>query len=156
VVYGGRTLDPRVSLAAAGVSGGAGGCPTLELLPRLRGGGGDGGSTGAESRSSYLEMYAGKKKDKADPEEERLARWTTCQLSGMPLQPPCVADDLGSLFNKDAVLQVGAACRSALAGVRCPACQDPALVLAGCRRLKQKRWPRSAASKRWPALLRPL
>ena len=42
-----------------------------------------------------------------NPEEERLARWTTCQLSGMPLQPPCVADELGSLFNKDAVLQVG-------------------------------------------------
>ncbi len=43
-----------------------------------------------------------------NPEEERLARWTTCQLSGMPLQPPCVADELGSLLNKDAVLQVGA------------------------------------------------
>lgn len=41
-----------------------------------------------------------------NPEEERLARWTTCQLSGMPLQLPCVADELGSLFNKDAVLQV--------------------------------------------------
>jgi hypothetical protein len=31
---------------------------------RLRGGGGDGGSTGAESRSSYLEMYQEKKLDK--------------------------------------------------------------------------------------------
>ncbi|KAL4440746.1 hypothetical protein ABPG77_000455 [Micractinium sp. CCAP 211/92] len=101
VVCGGRTLDRHASLAAAGVPPGA----TLELLPRLRGGGGDGGSTGAESRSSYLEMYAGKKPDKVNPEEERLARWTTCQLSGMPLQPPCVADELGSLFNKDAVLQ---------------------------------------------------
>ena len=46
-----------------------------------------------------------------NPEEERLARWTTCQLSGMPLQPPCVADELGSLFNKDAVLQVQLLCR---------------------------------------------
>ena len=45
-----------------------------------------------------------------NPEEERLARWTTCQLSGMPLQPPCVADELGSLFNKDAVLQVRLLC----------------------------------------------
>lgn len=44
-----------------------------------------------------------------NPDEERLARWTTCQLSGMALQPPCVADELGSLFNKDAVLQVKAA-----------------------------------------------
>lgn len=42
-----------------------------------------------------------------NPEEERLARWTSCQLSGMPLQPPCVCDELGSLFNKEPVLQVG-------------------------------------------------
>lgn len=31
---------------------------------RLRGSGGDGGSTGAESRSSYLEMYKEKKEEK--------------------------------------------------------------------------------------------
>jgi hypothetical protein len=41
-----------------------------------------------------------------NPEEERLAKWTTCQLTGMPLQPPCVCDELGNLFNKDAVIQV--------------------------------------------------
>lgn len=160
VVCGGRTLDPHSSLAAAGVPPGA----TLELLPRLLGGGGDGGSTGAESRSCYLEMYAGKKADKVkavcgsadwpaascrcvfagasplpaprphmqsetcpeppraqvNPEEERLARWTTCQLSGMPLQPPCVADELGSLFNKDAVLQA----RGQGLGER-PSCRQP-------------------------------
>lgn len=48
-----------------------------------------------------------------DPEQDRLARWTTCQLSGMPLAPPCVADELGFLFNKDAVLQArrGGECR---------------------------------------------
>jgi hypothetical protein len=34
---------------------------------RLRGGGGDGGSTGAESRSSYLEMYKTKKDVKVCP-----------------------------------------------------------------------------------------
>lgn len=39
-----------------------------------------------------------------NPEEERLARWTTCLLTGMPLQPPCVCDELGSLYNKDAVI----------------------------------------------------
>ena len=32
------------------------------LVMRLRGGGGDGGSTGAESRDSYLQMYKEKKK----------------------------------------------------------------------------------------------
>ncbi|GLC40062.1 hypothetical protein PLESTF_000933400 [Pleodorina starrii] len=78
---------------------------TLQLSYRLRGGGGDGGSTGAESRSCYLEMYLGKKADKVNPEEERLAKWTRCHLSGEPLAPPCVVDDLGNLYNKDALIQ---------------------------------------------------
>ncbi|GFR53085.1 hypothetical protein Agub_g15795 [Astrephomene gubernaculifera] len=80
-------------------------CATLQLSYRLRGGGGDGGSTGAESRSCYLEMYLGKKADKVNPEEERLAKWTRCHLSGEPLTPPCVVDDLGNLYNKDALIQ---------------------------------------------------
>lgn len=78
---------------------------TLQLSYRLLGGGGDGGSTGAESRSCYLEMYLGKKADKVNPEEERLARWTRCQLSGELLTPPCVVDELGNVFNKDALIQ---------------------------------------------------
>ena len=113
----------------------------LQLLHRLRGGGGDGGATGAESRSSYLEMYMDKKPDKVctrdsggltntprycteritlcdvrgnadgrvspaqvNPREAALAKWTRCQLSGEPLHPPCVSDELGHLFNKDAVV----------------------------------------------------
>ena len=118
---------------------------------RLRGGGGDGGATGAESRSSYLEMYMSKKPLKVrnlcpsdnmllllwilwlhfqrrrnslgpdavdainvtsrllyvaqvNPTEEKLARWTTCKLSGEPLQPPCAVDELGSLYNKVYIL----------------------------------------------------
>ncbi|KXZ45541.1 hypothetical protein GPECTOR_53g127 [Gonium pectorale] len=80
-------------------------CATLQLSYRLRGGGGDGGSTGAESRSCYLEMYLGKKADKVNPEEERLAKWTRCHLSGELLSPPCVVDELGNLYNKDALIQ---------------------------------------------------
>jgi Rtf2 RING-finger len=101
VVYHGRSLTPGCTLTAAGISTGS----VLDFLPRLRGGGGDGGSTGAESRSSYLAMYAGKKLDKANPEEERLARWTTCQLSGLALTPPIVCDAVGNLYNKEAVIQ---------------------------------------------------
>lgn len=78
---------------------------TLQLGYRLRGGGGDGGSTGAESRSCYLEMYLGRKADKVNPEEERLAKWTRCHLSGELLSPPCVVDDLGNLYNKDVLIQ---------------------------------------------------
>ena len=96
----GRTLPLRASFHSAGVSRDA----VIELLPRLLGGGGDGGSTGAESRSAYLEMYRGKKHDKVNPEEERLAKWTTCRLSGMPLHPPCVIDELGNLYNKEAMV----------------------------------------------------
>ena len=109
LVHLGRTLDDGCTLASAGV----GACSLVELLPRLAGGGGDGGATGAESRSSYLEMYMEKKPDKVDPGEQRLARWTTCHLSGEPLAPPCVADELGNLYNKDAVLQVWAAAAAA-------------------------------------------
>lgn len=78
--------------------------PIVDILPRVCGGGGDGGSTGAEDRAAYLAMYAGKKHDKVDPAEQRLAQYTTCHLSGKPLQPPCVCDELGNIYNKDAVL----------------------------------------------------
>lgn len=76
----------------------------FDIIPIVRGGGGDGGSTGAEDRAAYLAMYAGKKPEKVDPVEQRLALFTTCRLSGKPLRTPCVCDDLGSLYNKDAVL----------------------------------------------------
>lgn len=72
---------------------------------RLRGGGGDGGATGAESRSSYLEMYKTQKTGavrasrcaaptraltrgvslQMDAREEQLAVWTCCRLTRQPL-----------------------------------------------------------------------
>lgn len=51
-----------------------------EPVMRLRGGGGDGGATGAESRDSYLSMYAEKKPDKVDAGEEKLASFTQCRF----------------------------------------------------------------------------
>jgi hypothetical protein len=56
----GRPWSQGVTARQQGLRGGS----LLQLHLRLRGGGGDGGSTGAESRSSYLEMYQGKKHDK--------------------------------------------------------------------------------------------
>lgn len=41
-----------------------------------------------------------------NPAEEKLASWMTCRLSGDRLHLPCCADRLGSIFNKEAVLQV--------------------------------------------------
>jgi hypothetical protein len=43
---------------------------------------------------------------KVNPAEELRAKWTTCRLSGQPLVPPCCVDELGFIFNKEAVLQV--------------------------------------------------
>ncbi|CAA7032375.1 unnamed protein product [Microthlaspi erraticum] len=76
----------------------------LTLYPRLRGGGGDGGATGAESRDCYLKMYAEKKPDTVDPNEQRLSKWLNCALSNEPLAEPCVIDLLGNLFNKEALV----------------------------------------------------
>lgn len=76
----------------------------LTLYPRLRGGGGDGGATGAESRDCYLKMYAEKKPDTVDPNEQRLSKWLNCALSNEPLAEPCVIDFLGNLFNKEALV----------------------------------------------------
>ena len=53
----GRSWSARTSVASAGVRNG----DFVAVHQKLRGGGGDGGSTGAESRSSFLEMYATKK-----------------------------------------------------------------------------------------------
>ncbi|KAI4335569.1 hypothetical protein L6164_014205 [Bauhinia variegata] len=86
---------------------------TLILRSRLRGGGGDGGATGAESRDCYLNMYAIKKPDKVDPNEQRLSKWLNCALSNEPLREPYVLDKLGNIFNKEALVE-------ALLGKRLP------------------------------------
>ena len=96
----------------------------------LFGGGGDGGATGAESRSAYLEMYAwnggttfSRKKESLggfvrystqstvrdrDEAEEDLARWFTCALTEEPLESGengVVIDRTGALYNKEPVLK---------------------------------------------------
>lgn len=58
--HGGRRFEESTSLDDAGLQEGS----TVQMHLRLRGGGGDGGATGAESRASYLEMYMEKKPDK--------------------------------------------------------------------------------------------
>ncbi|XP_059637783.1 uncharacterized protein LOC132279761 [Cornus florida] len=78
---------------------------TLNLRFRLPGGGGDGGATGAESRDCYLNMYAVKKPDKVDPNEQKLSKFTNCALSNEPLKHPIVVDLLGNVFNKMALVE---------------------------------------------------
>jgi hypothetical protein len=86
---------------------------------RCRGGGGDGGSTGAESRSCYLEMYRGKQNEKVDPAQQRHARWTQCSFSGKPLREPIVADEGGALYNRADLIE-GLAAAKVVAGGTLP------------------------------------
>lgn len=50
-------------------------------------------------------MYADKKPDKIDPNEQRLSKWLNCALSNEPLREPCVVDKLGNIFNKEALVE---------------------------------------------------
>lgn len=50
-------------------------------------------------------MYAEKKPDKVDPNEQRLSKWLNCSLSNEPLKEPCVVDFLGNVFNKEALVE---------------------------------------------------
>lgn len=99
--FDGRPINDSTLLYGSGISP----FSTLVLRFRLRGGGGDGGATGAESRDCYLKMYAEKKPDKIDPNEIRLSRWLNCALSNEPLKHPAVIDKLGNLFNKEALVE---------------------------------------------------
>uniref|UniRef100_A0A2P2NIX5 Ubiquitin-like domain-containing protein n=1 Tax=Rhizophora mucronata TaxID=61149 RepID=A0A2P2NIX5_RHIMU len=97
----GKPLDDSTQIASSHLTP----LSTLVLHTRLPGGGGDGGATGAESRDCYLNMYAEKKPDKVDPNEQRLSKWLNCALSNEPLTQPCVIDRLGNVFNKEALVE---------------------------------------------------
>ncbi|KAF7154824.1 hypothetical protein RHSIM_Rhsim01G0036000 [Rhododendron simsii] len=99
--FNGKPLPDSTTLQSSQITA----FSTLTLRGRLPGGGGDGGSTCAESRDCYLNMYAVKKPDKVDPNEQRLSKWLNCALSNEPLKHPVVIDFLGNLFNKQALVE---------------------------------------------------
>lgn len=99
--FNGRPLSDSGTVESAGITN----LSTLNLNFRFSGGGGDGGSTCAESRDCYLSMYAERKPDKVDPNEQRLSKWLNCALSNEPLKHPIVIDYLGNLFNKQALVE---------------------------------------------------
>lgn len=41
---------------------------------------------------------------KADPAQLKRVKWTLCHLSRQPLREPVVADALGRLYNKEAIV----------------------------------------------------
>jgi|TARA_B110000483_G_scaffold7090_1_gene8344 hypothetical protein len=98
------------------------------LQVSLLGGGGDGGATGAESRSAYLEMYNdnpyAKKKETLggfvsfssqstvrdfDKKEDELSRYFNCSLTeemlDSTIEDGIFVDLIGNLYNKEAVLK---------------------------------------------------
>eukprot|EP01138_Halocafeteria_seosinensis_P009457 gb/GECG01009665.1/.p1 GENE.gb/GECG01009665.1/~~gb/GECG01009665.1/.p1 ORF type:complete len:298 (+),score=54.12 gb/GECG01009665.1/:1-894(+) len=66
------------------------------------GGGNDGGSIAASRMYMVKLKKMGKK---IDPDELAKIKWHTCALTGEVLKPPICADDLGNLFNKQAILE---------------------------------------------------
>ncbi|KAG2665121.1 hypothetical protein I3760_16G115200 [Carya illinoinensis] len=50
-------------------------------------------------------MYGERKLDKVDPNKQRLSKWLNCTLSNEPLREPCVIKKLGSVFNKEALVE---------------------------------------------------
>ena len=57
----------------------------LILRRRFLSGGGDGGATRDEYQDYYLKMYAERKSDEVDPNEQRLSKWLNCALSNYEL-----------------------------------------------------------------------
>jgi hypothetical protein len=60
---------------------------------------------GDTSRSTRGGNAAGPIPEDAREAERRQAAWTSCPLSGEPLAHPLVADPLGTLYNKAAVVE---------------------------------------------------
>jgi hypothetical protein len=92
LVHNSRQLQGSATLAEAALYDGA----TLSVCSRLRGGGGDGGSTGAESRSCYLEMYAQRKPDKVGAGVLCCRNWITNSWHAIILHCFCMCSATNS------------------------------------------------------------
>jgi hypothetical protein len=67
-------------------------------------------------------------------------RWTQCHLSGEPLTPPCVIDELGTLYNKDAVV-------SALLSKTMP--EPMSSYITGLKSVVEMRLERNTHARKW-------
>lgn len=57
------------------------------------------------TRGGNASTSAAKDRNAVDPRTVKSTKWSTCSLSNQPLQVPIVADYLGSLYNREAVLE---------------------------------------------------
>ena len=75
----------------------------LQVLLRLRGGGGDGGCHMVRRDCLLWVKGPAKKPQKYDKTTLSRILWTCCKKSNQPLQHPIVACELGFLYNKVAL-----------------------------------------------------
>jgi hypothetical protein len=68
------------------------------------GGAGNDGGVINTKRADLIKVKAPEHKSSSAREDEAGLRLTTCALSGAPLAEPLMADELGNLFNKEALL----------------------------------------------------
>ena len=106
----GRRCREEQTLAKAGLQDGS----WVQVHLRLRGGGGDGGATGAESRSSYLEMYMKKKPDKV----QEKTHYLSCKLGNQQNQIELLLSGESSRGETGAVDNLQALRREAGASLR--------------------------------------
>jgi hypothetical protein len=80
----------------------------------------------------------------ADLTEYDDRRWTQCHLSGEALTPPCVIDELGTLYNKDAVV-------SALLNKTMP--EPMSSYITGLKSVVELRLERNVNARKWVSLI---
>lgn len=88
---------------------------SIQVMPRLTGGGGDGGVyplTHHEQKWMYASNVGEgtgnvqkQQRDKVQGDHELYDRLTKCAVSGMELSEPVVICDLGHLYNKDQLIK---------------------------------------------------
>ena len=101
LVHGGTVLrSTHSTLWDYGIRNGS----TVFELHSLVGGGGDGGTT-ANQRAFNEQHGKVKKVVVRDLSDEQRARWLHCAASGLPLNEPIVACELGYIFNKEEVMK---------------------------------------------------
>lgn len=118
LLHRGRSLADPLRLSAAGVGEG----DLIHALPRLRGGGGDGGVYpptahelkwmsdigGGSKRSSWAVLGGSVSRTQFERVPAAVVRFescSTCALTGEPLRAPVVCCELGMLYNKATLIE---------------------------------------------------
>jgi hypothetical protein len=97
LVHNGRTLVDDRLLSHYNLYDGS----TLHVIYGLQGGGNDGGSIPTRGEMVKIKKHT----KRSDSAISRRLRWITCAITRQPLVQPIVADALGNIFNKEALIK---------------------------------------------------